>query len=350
MRKIRIEGRRIGDGEPVFVVAEAGINHNGSLDMARRLVDSAADAGCDAVKFQKRSVRAMLAREAYEKPYANGGNSFGLTYGEHRERLELDGKDFADLQAYARTRGLVFFASPWDEESADFLERLEVPCYKIGSPDLTNLPLCRHIARKGKPVILSTGMSEMWEVEESVRAILALNSELVLMHCVSIYPAPPESLRLQCIQLLEGAFGTLVGYSGHELGSEASIAAVALGACAIEKHITLDKTLKGGDHRFSLEPEDLKQLVSGIRTVEKALAGFEKYLQEPEVPFRQKLGKSVTSCRPIREGETITRDMLTCKSPATGISPVLFDRLVGKRAAHDIDGDVVLRSGDVQLG
>jgi hypothetical protein len=194
MDNIRIGDREVGEGRPVFVIAEAGINHNGSLDTAMSLVDAAADAGCDAVKFQKRTPRAMLSREAYDKPYKNGGNSYGRTYGQHRERLELGREEYFALHAHARNRGVLFMASAWDHPAVAFLELLDVPAHKIGSPDLTNLPLCAHIAALEKPVFLSTGMSEQWEVEAAVRVIHKLNPRLMLLHCVSMYPAPFEEL------------------------------------------------------------------------------------------------------------------------------------------------------------
>lgn len=348
-RSIRIGSRLVGEGEPVFVIAEAGINHNGSLDMARSLIDVAAEAGCDAVKFQKRSVSDILTREAYDKPYANGGNSFGRTYGEHRERLELRGEDYIVLRDYARERGILFMASAWDPLSAVFIDSLEVPAHKIGSPDLTNLPLCSRIAGFGKPVILSTGMSELWEVDAAVRTIRELNPDLLLMHCVSLYPTPFEELRLGCIPMLRERYGAIVGYSGHEQGWHAVLAAVALGARVVEKHITLSRSLKGGDHNFSLEPQELAAMVQQIRQTEAALVGNEKYLLPGEVPFRRKLGKSLTTRMPIPKGTALTPDMLTCKSPATGVSPLLFGRLIGRPVLHDLDADTVIRREDIAL-
>ena len=347
MKDVCIDGRKVGKGEPVFIIAEAGINHNGSLESALRLIDAAADAGCDAVKFQKRNPRKLLSREAYDKPYKNGGNSYGRTYGEHRERLELSRDDFRSLQAYAVRRSILFCASAWDEDSAAFLGEIDIPLHKIGSPDLTNLPLCGQIAEMGKPILLSTGMSRLDEVVRAVETILAINADLVLLHCVSIYPTPPEKLRLRCIPMLESHIDLPVGYSGHDAGWSAAIAAVTLGACVVEKHITLDRTQKGGDHHFSLEPDELREMVVSIRGLEKALKGEEKVVWSEELPFREKLGKSVATTREIAPGELITPEMLTCKSPGTGISPLNMERLLGTEVSRGVQGDMLLREPDI---
>src|SRR3989304_931334 len=349
MNSIKIGRRVVGDGERVFIIAEAGINHNGSLEIAKKLVDAAVDAGVDAIKFQKRDVKSMLTKSAYEKPYTNGGNSFGRTYGEHREKLELSEADFYELKRYADEKGIIFFASPWDEKSADLLDTLDVPVYKIGSPDLTNIPLCTYIAKKGKPIILSTGMSEMWEVEEAVKAITKYNSQLILMHCISMYPAPFEELRLNCINILQSKFGVPVGYSGHESGWVATIAAVSLGALVVEKHITFDRNMKGGDHKFSLEPLELKEMVTNIRNVERSLIGFDKYLLQGEIPFRQKLGKSIVLRKKVKKGTILKKDMLTCKSPAEGVSPMMIENIVGKPVTADLNEDDILHGSDLKL-
>ncbi|MCZ6666539.1 MAG: N-acetylneuraminate synthase family protein [Gammaproteobacteria bacterium] len=347
MPAIRIANREIGRGNPVFVIAEAGNNHNGSIDVALRLIDEAAAAGCDAVKFQKRSVRALLSREAYDEPYDNRERSFGRTYGEHREFLELTDDEFATLRDHAAQRDIVFMASCWDEVSADFLENLDVPVHKIGSPDLTNLPLCRRVASFGKPVLLSTGMADESEVDAAVKTITAVNSQLVLLHCVSIYPTPPAEARLGRIARLRERYRLPVGYSGHERGWHILTAAVALGACVVEKHMTLDRTMVGSDHGFALEPADLASMVGQIREVEDALAKSDKQLLKAELPYRRRLGKSVATTRPIARGTILTADMLTCKSPATGLSPARIDSLIGAQAARDLDGDAIIQLDDV---
>lgn len=347
MDAMRIGNREVGPGNPVFVIAEAGVNHNGSVDTARRLIDAAAGAGCDAVKFQKRSIQDLLSREAYEKPYSNNGHSHGRTYGEHRERMELSFADYVTLRDHARERGILFMASAWDHRSASFVDSLEVSAHKVGSPDMTNLPLCAHIAAFDKPVILSTGMSELWEVDAVVRIVKSINPRLVLMHCVSIYPTPMDRVNLGVMTALRDRYGVPVGYSGHESGWHTVLAAVALGAVVIEKHITLDRAMKGGDHAFSLEPDEMKAMVEQIRGVEAALPGREKQILDEEIPYRRKLGKSITTRVPVPKGTELTVEMLTCKSPATGMSPFLLQELVGKRAARDLDADVVLKQEDI---
>lgn len=349
MSKFMIENRCVGAGEPVFIIAEIGINHQGSVEISKRLIDAAAAAGVDAVKFQKRDNKNLFTNDAYNAPYTNGGNSFGDTYGEHREHLELSAEDYVELKRYSREKGVIFFASAWDHESVDFLMDLGVPAMKIGSPDLTNIPLCIYIAKKKLPVILSTGMSEQWEIDMAVKKIRRYNDALAVLHCVSIYPAEFGDLNLGMIPRLMDRFGLPVGYSGHEMGWSAVIAAVAMGACVIEKHITLDRTMKGGDHRFSMEPDELREMVSQVRNVEKSLVSGDKCLMEKEIPFRRKLGKSVVARRPIEKDEVIRKEMLTCKCPATGISPTLFERIIGKKALKDISIDGVMGGDDVAV-
>lgn len=350
MKRVKVADRYVGEGEPVFIIAEIGLNHNGSPELAKKLIDVAVNAGCDAVKFQKRDPRAMLTREFYNTPYMNGGNSFGPTYGAHRDALELSEDVYWQMKEYCDRRGIMFFASAWDEGSADFLARMDVPVFKIGSPDLTNLPLCEHIAKMGKPIILSTGMSAMWEIERAVETIVRHNDRLILMHCVSIYPTPAEHVNLGCMKELAEYFGLPVGYSGHEHGIAIPVAAVAMGACAIEKHITLCRGLKGGDHKFSLEPDEVHALVRSVRAVEQALPSRDKTVHPKELPARQKLAKSLTSVGRIPKGTVIIREMLCCKSPGTGISPTQIDDVVGRVALVDIEEDCTILPEHVGLG
>ena len=346
MRNVPVGSRLIGRDQPAFIVAEIGVNHQGRVDLAKALIDAAAEAGADAVKFQKRSVDRVLTREGQNAPYASP-HSFGRTYGEHRRALELSAEDYLLLKAHAEQKGLCFFASAWDEESADFLEQLGVDVYKIASPDLTNLPLCRHVARKGKPVIMSTGMSSLDEIARAVDCIRAYNTGLVLLHCVSVYPTQYADVNLGFMETLRGLFDCPVGYSGHELGWAIPVAARALGACVIEKHVTLDPRMRGGDHKFSLTPQELKEMTDNIRKVEAALRPGEKRLLEAEAPFRAKLGKSLVAAAPIARGQVITRRLLVCKSPGNGLSPLLIEEVLGKRATRDIPADGMLTHEDV---
>lgn len=343
MKQISVIGRVIGGDAPCFVVAEVGINHNGDINIALKLIDEAVKAGADAIKFQKRSVHRILTKQAFDSPY-NGPNSYGKTYGEHRLKLELADEEWSRIFEYSRAAGIICFASAWDEQSVDFLESFNIPMYKVPSADLTNIPLLRYIASKQKPVLLSTGMSTMEETDEAVREVLKVNSQVALMHCVSAYPLDTHLANLRTINLLQKRYPDLViGYSGHEKsGIVVSLAAVALGAKVIERHFTLDRYMKGSDHLASLEPHGLGELIENIRKVESALGHYVKQVYTEELPNRQKLGKSVTAARLIRKGEVITRDALTMKSPGIGLKGKYLDDLVGRVAAMDIAQDGII--------
>ncbi|MFZ1058538.1 MAG: N-acetylneuraminate synthase family protein [Candidatus Rokuibacteriota bacterium] len=341
MKTIRIGDRLVGDGQPCYVVAEAGVNHNGELELARKLVAVAVVAKADAVKFQKRSIPAILIQEALDAPYVKP-NSLGATYGEHRERLELSEEAYRELVELCHKEGITFLASAWDPASADFVEELGIPAFKIASADLTNLPLVEHIARKQRPIIMSTGMSEMEEVADAVATVRRYHDDFVLLHCTSAYPSEYVDLNLRAMETLRREFGCLVGYSGHERGLATTEAVVALGACLVERHFTLDRTLPGPDHAASLEPRGLELLVRDIRHVEAALGSPLKRLLPSEVPVRQRLAKSVVAARHIPAGRAISEDDLAVKGPGTGISPRHLKRLIGVVARRDIPADTLI--------
>ena len=342
MRKVKIGARMVGPGEPCYIIAEIGLNHNGDVRIAKRLIDEAVKAGVDAVKFQKRTIGKLLIREWLDKPYG-GPNSFGETYGEHRQNLELPEKDWHAIARYTRKKGVDFFASPWDGESADFLATLPMVAMKIASADVTNLPLVETIAGLGFPVIMSTGMSTLSEIDKAVRAITKHTDDLVLLHCVSAYPFDNQHANLRVIQTLQNRYPYPVGYSGHEKsGIVVSLAAVALGACAIERHFTLDHTMKGPDHAASLEPEGMTRLVESIRKLEGALGDGKKRILEIERSSREKLAKSIVSAREIRKGARISAGDLTVKSPGNGLKPEYIPRLIGKIAREHVPEDVLL--------
>lgn len=341
MTTIRIGERLVGDGQPCYVIAEAGVNHNGDPTLARRLVSVAAAAGADSVKFQKRSVRDILVQAALDVPYTSP-NALGDTYGAHRDRLELSADTYGDLAEHCRKEGITLLASAWDAASADFLEELGVPAFKLASADLTNLPLIEHVARKRRPLILSTGMSDLEEVRDAVRAVRRHHDQLVLLQCTSTYPAEYAELNLRTMGLLRQEFGCLVGYSGHERGLATTYAAVALGACIVERHFTLDRTMRGPDHAASLEPRGLELLVRDIRHVDAALGVAAKRLLPSERPVRARLAKSVVAARDIPAGRVITRDDLAVKGPGTGISPRAIERLVGVTARQTVAADTLL--------
>ncbi|MFQ5962429.1 MAG: N-acetylneuraminate synthase family protein [Candidatus Methylomirabilales bacterium] len=341
MKTIRIGERLVGDGQPCYIVAEAGVNHNGQLDLAKRLVAIAVRAGADAVKFQKRSIPAILIRQALDAPYLEP-HSRGATYGEHRERLELSEEAYRELVDLCGKDGITFLASAWDLEAADFVEELGVPVFKIASADLTNVPLVEHIARKRKPIIMSTGMSELEEIADAVNTVFRHHQELILLHCTSAYPSEYFDLNLRAMETLRREFGCLVGYSGHERGLATTYAARTLGACVVERHFTLDRSLPGPDHAASLEPRGLELLVRDIRHIETALGSPQKRLLSSEIPVRRRLAKSVAAARDIPAGRTITRDDLTVKGPGTGISPRYLSKLDGVVAQHDIPADTLI--------
>jgi len=283
--KVRIGDRWVGDGEPCYVVAEIGINHNGDTDIARQLIAMAQRYGCDAVKFQKRTPEACVPVEQRdlmrETPWGM------MTYMDYRYRLEFGENEYREIAAYCAKQGIAWFASCWDEESVDFIERFSPPCYKIASASLTDDALLKHHRQYGRPIILSTGMSTVEEIDHAVEVLGT--DDLVLMHSTSSYPAKFEELNLRCIANMRERYGVPVGYSGHEVGLVPTIAAATLGASMVERHITLDRAMWGSDQAASVEPPGLQRLVRDIRAVEMALGDGMKRVYESELPVRKKL-------------------------------------------------------------
>ena len=348
MSEFKIGRRSVGGNHPAFIVAEVGINHQGDVNLAKQLIEIAALAGADAVKFQKRTIERMLAKEGLNMPYEHG-NSFGPTYGLHRQALELSDDAYRELKLYAEKKGPIFFASAWDEESADFLESLEVPAFKIPSADLTNLPLLAHIARKKKPVLLSTGMSSLKEVETAYSVIRQHNAEIAIMQCTSTYPTDFSDVHLRVLKTYQERFpDCVVGYSGHELGIAIPVAAVAFGAKIIERHFTIDRTMKGGDHAASLEPIGLQKLVRDIRNTEMAFGTGVKEIRPGELSIKRKLAKSIVSTQNIKKGDILRREMLTTKAPGTGIPPFRLQEVIGKRVMRDIPEDSVITEDTIE--
>ncbi len=274
----------MGPGHPCYFTAEIGINHNGNLGVAKRLISAASGAGCDAVKFQKRTVEVVYTPEELAKPREN---PFGPTNGDLKRGLEFSREQYGEIDLFCKTVGIVWFASAWDEGSADFLEKFDPPCYKISSASLTDDALLRHIRGKGRPVILSTGMSSLEQIDHAVEVLGA--QDLILMHCTSTYPSNVEELNLRVIPALQQRYQVPVGYSGHEVTLYVSLAAVALGACIMERHITVDRTLWGTDQAASVEPHGIERLVKNIRAVEKALGDGVKKVYDSELSILKKL-------------------------------------------------------------
>ncbi len=283
-RAVKIGSRVVGDGQPCFIVAEIGINHNGSVELAKKLIDAAVHAGCDAVKFQKRTVEVVYSAEELAKPREN---PFGPTNGDLKRGLEFGQQQYEEIDSYCRSKGIMWFASCWDEQSADFIEQFSPPCYKIASASLTDDNLLRHHRAFGRPIILSTGMSTLEQIDHAVEVLGT--DDLVLMHTTSTYPSQLEELNLRTVQMLGERYGVPVGYSGHEVGLATSVAAVALGACVLERHITLDRAMWGSDQAASVEPVGFERLVKDVRAVEKALGDGVKRVYDSEVPIMKKL-------------------------------------------------------------
>jgi N-acetylneuraminate synthase len=281
---VDIGARPVGDAEPCYVIAEIGINHNGDIDLAKRLISVAVAAGCDAVKFQKRTVEVVYSPDELAKPRES---PFGSTNGDLKRGLELDYYDYQEIDAYCRASKIRWFASCWDEKSVEFIDRFNPPCYKIASASLTDDHLLRHTRATGKPVIVSTGMSTIDQIDHAVDVLGREN--LILLHASSTYPAFYEELNLRAIPIMHARYGVPVGYSGHETGIPSTIAAVVLGACCVERHITMDRSMWGSDHAASLEPNGISRVVRDIRLVEKSMGDGVKRVYEREQPIIKKL-------------------------------------------------------------
>ncbi len=283
---VKIGNKWVGDGYPTFIVAEIGINHNGDLNIAKKLIDMAVFAGCDAVKFQKRTIELVYTPEELAKPREN---PFGPTNGDLKRGLEFGKKEYNEIDKYCKRRGIMWFASPWDIKSVDFLEEFDVPCYKIASPCLTDDKLLRYVRSKGKQIIMSTGMSTIKQIKHAVKVLGEKN--LILLHCTSTYPSQPKELNLNVIPWMKKTFNCPIGYSGHEVGIAPPLMAVLLGACLVERHITLDRTMWGSDHAASLEPNGLNKVVRDIRLMPIFLGDGKKIVFESEKPILEKLRK-----------------------------------------------------------
>jgi N-acetylneuraminate synthase len=310
-REIAIAGRVIGPGHPCFVIAEAGVNHNGSIDLGRQLIDVAVEAGADAVKFQTFKADKLASASAPKAKYQI--DNTGTTESQHEmlRRLELTGEMQNAMAAHCRERGILFLSTPFDADSADELDALAVPAFKIPSGEITNLPLLRHIARKNKPMIVSTGMSWLGEVEAALHAIASEGNDAVaVLHCVSNYPASPSDINLRAMATMSDAFRIPVGYSDHSSGIEIAIAAAALGATIIEKHFTIDRKLPGPDHVASLEPDELREMIRAIRAVEAALGDGIKRPAPSEANTADVARRSLVAAKAIAAGTVLTPSML----------------------------------------
>jgi N,N'-diacetyllegionaminate synthase len=342
---ILVDQKIIGSGSRVFVIAEIGINHNGSASQAEKLIDAAAESGADAVKFQSfRADRLLIpSGDRYIQQKEGSESAYQLL-----RRCELSWEDQEKLKRHADGRGVLFLSTPFDEESADFLDSLGVPAFKIASADITHVPLLRHVASKGKPILLSTGMSFLSEVADAIWNLRSAGAkEILLMHCVSCYPASPQHMNLRVLQTLQSYFELSVGLSDHSEGILLSLVAVALGAVVIEKHFTLDKNAPGPDQRASMDPEELKTLIKSLRDVEASLGDGRKKPSDVEEESRLFSRRSIVAAVDIRAQETIAGWMLAFKRPGSGIEPRHWEKIIGTTARRNLSKDTILQWEDL---
>ena len=340
--RIVLDGTEIGEDTECYVIAEIGHNHQGSVEQAKALFKAAKEAGAHAVKLQKRDNRGLYTREAYAKPYENE-NSYGSTYGEHREALEFGRDEYVELKAYCAELGITFFATAFDFASADFLAELDMPAYKIASGDLTNTPLLHHVARIGKPVIFSTGGGTMDDVRRAHETLAGENDQIAVLQCTAGYPAEWDELDLGVIGTYREEFPeAVVGFSSHDNGIAMAVAAYVLGARIVEKHFTLNRAMKGTDHVFSLEPPGLRKLVRDLRRTKVALGDGTKNVHPSEVAPATKMGKKLVAARDLEAGHVLGENDILLKSPGDGLPPYELERVLGSTLRRPVLEDETL--------
>jgi N-acetylneuraminate synthase/sialic acid synthase len=349
MPELEVDGKRIAHNAGAYVIAEIGHNHQGEVEKAKALVRAARECGADAVKLQKRDNATLYTRALYDAPYDNE-HSFGRTYGEHREALELSAAEWLELREFSREEGITLFGTVFDEPSADFLHELDLPAFKIASGDLTNTPLLRHVAALGRPIFLSTGGGTMEDVERAVDTILPLNAQLCVMQCTAAYPCEVEELNLGVIESYRERFPDLViGLSDHQSGIAMSLVGYMLGARVIEKHFTLNHAWKGSDHAFSLMPEGMRRLVRDLHRVPDAVGDGVKRPLASEARPLEKMGKKLVATRDLPIGHVLTADDLAARSPAGGgLPPYELDDLLGRRLTRPLTVDQAPVTDDVE--
>jgi N,N'-diacetyllegionaminate synthase len=329
----------------VFIIAEAGVNHNGSPELAKKLIDAAIEAGADAVKFQTFKADKLVSMCAQKADYQKQATSVDETQYEMIKKLELDETAHRVLINYCKDKEIMFLSTPFDHDSIDLLISFEMPIFKIPSGEITNLPYLRHIGRLGKEVILSTGMANLNEVQDALEVLIKAGTskeKITVLHATTEYPCPIGEVNLRAMQTIKAAFGVKVGYSDHTQGIEVPIAAVAMGATVIEKHFTLDCTMAGPDHKASIEPDELKAMVRAIRHIEQALGDGVKRPSESEQKNISIARKSILASRPIKMGETFSDNNLIVKRPGNGISPMRWDEIIGNKAIRNFSADELI--------
>lgn len=340
----------INDDSDCYVIAEIGHNHQGSLERAKELFLAAKHAGVNAVKLQKRDNKTLYTKEAYNKPYDNP-NSFGATYGEHREFLEFGWHEYVELKTYAAELELDFFSTAFDIPSADFLEKLEMPAYKFASGDLKTIPLLKHVAGFGKPIIMSTGGASLDDIRRAYEAVMPINNQVCIMQCTGGYPPEWNELNLMVIDSLRKEFPDIViGFSSHDSGIAMAVAGYMLGARIIEKHFTLNRAMKGTDNAFSLEPVGMTKMVRDLRRLKVALGDGKKIMYPSEKAPIAKMGKSMVATRDLPSGHTLVADDIAMKSPGGGLPPYQLENLIGCELVNAVAEDQIIHLTDLKGG
>ena len=329
----------------VFIIAEAGVNHNGSIELAKKLIDVASESGADAVKFQTFKAEKLVSKNAQKADYQKQTTDTKESQFDMIKKLELDMDTHKELMAYCKTKNIMFLSTPFDHDSIELLNDLGLEIFKIPSGEITNLPYLRHIGKLNKKVILSTGMADIGEIEDALDILILAGTKkenITVLHANTMYPTPMEDVNLKAMVTIGNSFGIAFGYSDHTLGIEVDIAAVALGACCIEKHFTLDCTMEGPDHKASLEPDELKAMVKAIRNIELALGSSVKKPSKSEIPNMQIARKSIVAKIGIKKGEILSEENIAIKRPGSGINPMRWDEIVGTVATKDYKEDELI--------
>lgn len=337
MEKISFGKSTITSNGPCYVIAEIGHNHQGNLDNALRMVEIAASCGVQAVKFQKRDNKTLYTKAMYNKPYDNE-NSYGATYGEHREFLEFGKDEYLELIKCAEKNNVEFMSTAFDFKSVDFLDDLGISTYKAASADVTNIPLLEYMAKRQKPMFVSSGAATLDEIRMAYETIMKYNNKLCLMHCIAGYPTEYHNLNLRVIETLKKEFPeAIIGYSGHDNGILAGIVAYMLGATVLEKHFTLNRSWKGTDHKFSLEPEGLRKQIRDLRRVDMSLGDGVRKLYDFEIEPKKKMGKGIYTARSLKAGTIIKGEDIALKTPTNGTPAYMFNQIIGRKLKVDME-------------
>lgn len=344
MKVVKLGKAEVGQDHPPYIIAEIGANHNGDMNLCRKLIDAAATAGADAVKFQSWSDKSLIAKEEYERntSYSDKKRHFGSLQ-EMVTAYQLTSDQHVEAREYCLKNDVAFCSTPFSKSEADQLEKLEVPFFKIASMDIVNLPLLSYVAGKGRPVVISTGMATMGEIEKAVETVgKEGNDQIILLHCIAIYPPEYASIHLRNIETLRRSFDVPVGFSDHSLGTAIPLAAIALGACVIEKHFTLDQKMEGWDHAISANPEQLKVIVDEGQNVFAALGSSRRIVTQAELEKRKKFRRSLVAARSLPKGHVLTMSDLDAKRPGTGIAPDELQYVLGRKTTQNVEEDQVI--------